>query len=116
MSDARQTEVLDDEFGGTSRAPSASPVTVDTTVGGTVIAAAAASRKSITLQNNGTEPCIIRLGGNPTNAAYNFVLSESTGARDGLGGSITLNTWKGAIKGLTEANSTVISVLDLLED
>jgi len=116
MSEARTTDILEDQFGGTDKAPTAAPVTVNTTVGGIEIAAASATRKSITLQNCGTEPCIIRLGGDPSTAAYNFVLSDGTAARDGLGASITLDTWKGAIKGITAANSTVIAVLDILED
>ena len=96
----------------TSVAPSASPVTVDTTGGGTTIAAANANRLSITLQNNGTEPCIVRLGGDPTTAAYNLVLPADTSARQGEGGSWTSNKYTGAIKGLTEANSTAISVIE----
>lgn len=116
MSNAKQTEIIKNAFDDTSTAPTASPVTVDTTGGGIVIASANARRKEIMIQNNGTEPCIVRLGGNPTTAAYNFVLSEATGARDGLGGSITIDTFIGEIKGLTEANSTIVSVMELLSD
>jgi len=99
----------------TSEAPAASPVTVDTTVGGTVIAAANTSRKYIVLQNNGTIACIVRLGGDPTNAAYNFVLAPATAARDGKGGSITIDLYQGAIKGLTESSSTIISVTEVVD-
>ena len=93
---------------------SSTPVTVDTTAGGTVIAASNDKRKEITLQNNGTEPCIICLGGNPATDNYHIVLSKSTTARDGLGASITIDWYKGAIKGLTESNNTVISVMEII--
>lgn len=95
-------------------APTASPVTVDTTAGGTVIAAANANRISITLQNTGTEPCIIRLGGDPSASAYNFILGEDSAAKAGNGGSITIKNYTGAIKGITEANSTVIAVTEVV--
>ena len=95
-----------------SNAPIAVPVTVNTNAGGTVIAASNPARLNITLQNVGTEACIIRVGGNPTNAAYNMVLAADTGARKGAGGSITLSDYQGAIKGLTEANSTVIAITE----
>ena len=96
-----------------SSAPAASPVTVDTTAGGAVLIAANASRLSVTLQNVGTEPCIVRLGGNPTNAAYNFILGEDSAAREGNGASVTIRDYTGEIKGLTEANSTVIAVMEV---
>jgi len=92
--------------------PAASPATVNTTSGGTVIAAANTNRLSITLQNNGTEPCIVRLGGDPSIIAYNLVLPADALARKGEGGSWTSNKYTGAIKGLTEANSTAISVIE----
>ena len=89
------------------------PVTVDATVGGTVIAKKNKDRLSITLQNVGTEPCILRFGGNPTNTEYNHILGVDSAARAGNGGSITLCNYTGEIKGLTEANSTVIAVTEV---
>ena len=96
----------------TNVAPAASPITVDTTAGGTTICAENANRLRITIQNTGTEPCIVRLGGNPTTSAYNFILFTDTSARKGEGGSWTCDKYYGAIKGLTEANSTTIAVTE----
>lgn len=90
-----------------------SPVTVDTTAGGTVIAAANDQRKEIILQNCGTTACIICCGETPTTSNYNFVLSAGSGARDGLGGSITIDFYQGVITGLTEASSTAIGVTEI---
>lgn len=91
----------------------AAPVSVGTTAGGTIIAKANKDRLSITLQNVGTEPCIIRLGGDPSTSAYNMVLAADSATRKGNGGSITLRDYTGAIKGITEANSTVIAVTEV---
>jgi hypothetical protein len=98
----------------TDTAPTATPVAVDTTAGGTVIAAANAKRLSITLQNVGTQACLIRLGGNPSATAYNIILGADSAAKAGNGGSITIKDYIGAIKGLTEAGSTVIAVTEVL--
>jgi hypothetical protein len=97
----------------TDKAPSATPVTVDTAAGGTVIAAANADRISITLQNVGTEPCLIRLGGNPSATAYNIILGADSAAKAGNGGSITIRDFIGSIKGITAANSTTIAVMEV---
>ena len=97
----------------TVTAPAAAPVTVDATSGGTVIVAANVNRLGLMLQNVGTEPCLIRLGGNPSATAYNYVLSKDSGAKVGAGGSLILDNWRGAVKGITEANSTVIAVTEL---
>ena len=115
MSLPRITQILETVIGKrTATAPTATPVTVDTTSGGTALASANVNRLNITLQNNGTEPCIIRLGGNPSINAYNIVLAEASTVRAGDGGSITLDNYTGSIKGITEANSTVISVTEIV--
>jgi hypothetical protein len=98
----------------TSTAPAAAPVTVDTTAGGTAIAAANASRLSIILQNISTVACIIRLGGDPTTTALNLVLAPDSAARAGNGGSIIITGYTGAIKGITEAGSAVIAVTEVV--
>jgi hypothetical protein len=94
-------------------APAATPVTVDTTAGGIVIASKNEKRLSITLQNVGTEPCLIRFGGNPSATAYNVILGKDSAAKAGNGGSITIRDYIGEIKGITEANSTVIAILEV---
>lgn len=105
----------DNYYSYTSTACVAVPVTVGTTSGGTVIAAANTKRKEIVLQNNGLITCIIRLGGDPSTTAYNLTLKGGTGARDGLGASITINFYQGEIKGITESSSTVISVMEITD-
>ena len=97
-----------------SNPPIADPITIEVTVGGTVIAIANPARLSITLQNNGTEPCLIRLGGNPSITAYNMVLGADSGIRKGCGGNAVITEYCGEIKGITEANTTVISVTEEL--
>ncbi len=109
------TDYLKTAFGATSVAPAAAPVTITDAVGGVVIAAANAKRKYIIIQNCGTEPCIVRLGGNPTTAAYNFVLEDCTANRDGKGAAIRIDGYQGAIKGIVEANTTVIAVTEIVD-
>ncbi len=97
----------------TDKAPGADPVAVDTTAGGKVIAARNERRLSITLQNVGTEPCLIRYGGNPDATHYNIILGADSAAKKGNGGSATIRDYVGEIKGLTEANSTTIAVTEV---
>jgi hypothetical protein len=113
MSEARRTELMEKMTRQSNTAPAASPVTVDTTAGGTELVAANANRISVTLQNVGEEPCLIRLGGTPAAGAYNMILGKDSAAKAGNGGSITITDYTGAIKGLTEANSTVIAVTEV---
>lgn len=94
-------------------APDAVPVTIDTTSGGTVIAASNSNRLSITLQNVGTTPCLIRLKGNPSATAYNIILGADSAAKAGNGGSVTIRDFIGEIKGITESSSTVIAVMEV---
>lgn len=79
-----------------------SQVTVDTTAGGTVIAAASATRRRITIQNNdaGTGVYIRTTAPTTLNGFYIPPL-----------GSVTLNTLAG-IKGITAAGSVIVSVME----
>ena len=104
-------ENLRHRYARTSDAVTASPVQV--LLVSKEVVAANADRISVTLQNCGTEPCIFRLGGTVSTAAYSFVLSDGTAARDGLGASITIENYTGAITGICEANDTTISVLEI---
>jgi hypothetical protein len=109
---ARTIENLEFEFGRTDYTPAAIPITVAAT--NTKIAAANDRRKSILLQNNGTEPCIIRLGdSDASTTAYNFVLSDCTANRDGKGANILITNFQGAIQGIVESNTTVISITEM---
>ena len=101
--------------GPTSKIPTATPIEVTTT--STEISAANSLRKHIILQNNGTQPVIIRLGtGAASTTTYNFTLSKSTAARDGLGGSITIKNYQGAIQGIVGASTTEIAVTEILKE
>lgn len=111
--------VLDDMFykvlGKTQIAPAINIVAVPNTAGGVVVAAAHDRRSSITIQNTGAKPCLIRLGGDPSSTAYHIVLSADSGTRNGVGGAITLDTYNGAIKALCEdAAGTVVVVTEVL--
>ena len=114
MSINRQTEILELKHGPTTIEPAASPVSVGTS--STLILAARTDnkRKHVVLQNNGTEPCIIRLGEGASTTTYNITLSKATAARDGLGGSITIENYQGIIHGIVGSNTTEISVLEML--
>ncbi len=114
MSVAQLTTDISRVFGASSTAPTASPVTVATTTGGTVVIAANTSRKRLILQNTGTEPVILRFGGDPSTSAYNYVLKDGTAARDGLGDTLELYAYTGAVKGIVEANSGVVAVTEFL--
>jgi hypothetical protein len=96
-----------------SNALAATPVTVDTTAGGTIIAKNNKDRLSITLQNVGVIPCLLRLGGDPSATAYNLILGTDSAAKAGDGGSITIRDYTGEIKGITESSSTVIAVMEV---
>jgi hypothetical protein len=89
------------------------PVTVDTTAGGTVIAKRNKDRLSITLQNVGIIPCLLRLGGGPSATAYNVILAADSAEKAGEGGNVTIRDYTGEIKGITESSSTVIAVMEV---
>ena len=114
MGNQRQTEIMEFSQAPTDELPAAVPVQI--LLVSKQIAAANAKRKHIILQNNGLEPCIVRLGDSAVSTAnYNFVLSAATAARDGLGGSITIENYQGQILGICEANSTIISVTEIVK-
>lgn len=90
------------------------PVTL-TTASGTVIAANA-NRKQLIIQNNDDEEAILRLSsGDASTSAYHVILSKCTAARDGTGGSITIDFYQGAVTGLVEANTTEVSVIEVID-
>ena len=95
-----------------SNVPTATPVVVDSTVGGVAIVAENKLRQSVTLQNVGTVACLIRIGGAPSATAYNFVLSADSLAKAGQGGLITLTGYQGSIVGITESSSTTIAIYE----
>ena len=107
-----EVELLRHRYERTSNAPvTATPIAV--TGAAEVLAAANTDRINITIQNCGQEPLIVNLGGTASAAAYHHVLSACTADRDGLGASITIENYTGAISGFVEANSTIAAVLEL---
>ena len=94
--------------------PLAIPVTITTAAGGISVAVANPARLSILIQNVGTEPALVRLGGDPSAIAYNVILAADTGSKKGSGGSILIGDFQGSIKAITEANTTVLAVLEEL--
>jgi len=113
MLSARTTEILEIGQGSTSKIPASTPVTLTTTSG--QIVAANLKRKHIVLQNNSTQPAVIRLGTEAASTtAYSFTLGKATAARDGLGGSITIKNYQGAIQGIVATSTTVISIMEIV--
>ena len=58
------------------------------TSAGTALAANA-ERKSWSIQNLGTNPLFVRLGGTASTTVFHYILKGGTGADDGTGGSIS---------------------------
>ena len=114
MSQARQTEILDITYSPTNATIAATPKTVATS--NTVVISANTKRQYVILQNVGTNPVLLRLGAAASAANYNYVLSKGTGAKDGLGGELKLTNYQGAIHGITEASSTVISITEMVKE
>lgn len=50
--------------------------------------AANTERKSWSIQNLGTNPLFVRLGGTASTSVFHYILKGATGADDGTGGSI----------------------------
>lgn len=87
-------------------------VTVDDTANGTEIVAANSNRIKLIIQNQDSQPVLLSFGENTSITSYSMVLSGASGVRTGDGGSYTAENWKGQIKGITEANSTVVSIFE----
>lgn len=87
-------------------------VTVDDTATGTEIVAANSSRIKLIIQNQDSQPVLLSFGENTSITSYSMVLSGASGVRTGDGGTYTAENWKGQIKGITEANSTVVSIFE----
>ena len=91
-------------------------ITVDDTVNGTEIVASNSSRIKVTLQNQDSQPVLVSFGENTSITSYSITLSGASGVRTGDGGSYIAENWKGQIKGLTEAGSTIVSVFEEVVD
>ena len=112
MSIPRMTEILDRKCGFTNNVKSSTPVSISTT--SATVAAANAKRKHVVIQNQGTEAVILRLSSLAASTSdYHAVLSKCLAARDGLGGSITVDNYQGAITGICESNTSVVSVMEI---
>jgi hypothetical protein len=87
-------------------------VTIDTTATGVTIVASNLLRTKIIVQNQGNIPVLLKFDGNVSTSDYDLILAAATGTRTGDGGSYESFTWKGAIKGITETSSSIISILE----
>ena len=87
-------------------------VSVDTTVGGTVILAANSNRISARIHNQDSQPVLISYEDTASIAVYSEMLAGASGVRTGDGGFLSYPEWKGQIRGITEAGSTVVSVFE----
>ena len=112
----RTIETIERVWGPTSATPASTPVTIAATSTAILAARTDGRRKHVILQNNGTEPVIIRLGGDASTAVYNVVLKDGSAGRDGNGASITIDNYQGSIYGIVEANTGVISILEMLSE
>ena len=87
-------------------------IPVDATVGGTVILAANSNRISARIHNQDSQPVLISYEDTASITVYNEVLSGASGVRTGDGGFLSYPEWKGQIRGITEAGSTVVSIFE----
>ena len=87
-------------------------IPVDATVGGTVILAANSSRISARIHNQDSQPVLISYENTASITVYNEVLAGASGVRAGDGGFLSYPEWKGQIRGITEAGSTVVSIFE----
>lgn len=55
------------------------------------------NRRRLVIQNVGTNPCYIKLGGGCANDDYHFILAADTADEQGNGGSIDLSNWSGGV-------------------
>ena len=69
---------------------------VKKTANGTVSAANAA-RKSITIQNHGTNPLHIAMGATASTSVVHFILKASAAEYDGSGGTVDIDRFTGEI-------------------
>lgn len=51
--------------------------------------AANSDRRAWSIQNTGTNPLFVRLGGTASNTVFHYVLKGGTGDSDGTGGSVS---------------------------
>lgn len=74
--------------------------------------AAGTTRKFVTIQNVGANPCAIRTAATASSTAANgeWILKGGTAVLDGTGGFITLDGYSGALYGATTAATTNLSV------
>ena len=85
-----------------------------TTASAIILAAPAAgtTRKFVTIQNVGVNPCAIRTAASASSTAANgeWILRGGTALLDGTGGFITLDNYAGVLYGATTAATTNLSV------
>ena len=71
------------------------------------------NRHTLLIQNVGTEPVLLNLGGTASTSAYHIVLAEDSGAREGAGGAVEIDQFIGEIYAIVEANTSVLAITEL---
>lgn len=87
-------------------------VSVDTTVNGVEIASSNINRAKISIQNTGTNAVLLAFDENVSSTNYSIVLAADNGIRLGEGGIFESSSWKGQVKGITEVDTTTVSVFE----
>ena len=90
-------------------------VTVDDTVGGTVILAENSDRVSFEIQNEGMVNVFIAFGEDPTTSNYSKNIPSASLQKAGDGGELKddhlFAPWKGSVKGITNPEETTTLVI-----
>lgn len=69
-------------------------------------------RRKISIQNTGTNPILLSLGGTASTTEHNKVLAGGSTLRDGTGGYYESESWKGSISAVTETSTTTITIIE----
>ena len=87
-------------------------ITIDTTENGVEIVGANSNRRNLIIQNQGNSPILLNFSDDVSITNYRMILPAASGIRSGDGGSFVTDIYKGNIKGITEADSSIISVFE----
>ncbi len=95
----------------TKTAAAGTLITVGTSA--TTFLSASGGRRQWTLQNLSTAPIYFKLGTNCSSGDFHHILSGSTAAYDGLGGSYSNDVYTGIVTGLCLTTGNVLSAVSL---
>lgn len=91
---------------------SATPSLVNVTTTATTIVGANPNRLTVQIQNHGTVPVLLKIGGNPTTSDYHMILTPASATRLGDGGVYGTATSLLSIVGITESSTANVSVVE----